>query len=80
MGVLPAYILEDSLVFRVGPQNVRQFYVRRELKENIMRITHEKYGHLGIDKCANQILKHYWIPNVKAKLNRFIGNYLKCIF
>lgn len=45
-----------------------------------MRLVHEKYGHLGIEKCAMQIQKNYWFPHMREKLNKFIRNCLKCIY
>lgn len=45
-----------------------------------MRTVHENHGHLGIDKCANHIQKHYWFPLMREKLNKFIRNCLKCIY
>lgn len=45
-----------------------------------MRLIHENYGHMGIEKCAAQIQKHYWFPNMREKLNKFIKNCLKCIY
>ncbi|XP_055839911.1 uncharacterized protein K02A2.6-like [Episyrphus balteatus] len=79
-GEVPGYFLENGLVFRVGLQNSHQLYVPKELEDNIMRSIHEKCGHLGIDKCANQLLKNYYIPNVKEKFNKFIKNCIKCIY
>lgn len=73
------YKLENGLVFRVSDQ-YQQLYVPGEMEESVMRMMHENYGHLGIDKCANQIQKHYWFPFMREKLNRFIRNCLKCIF
>jgi len=37
-------------------------YVPSEMEESVMRTVHENYVHLGIDKCANQIQKHYCFP------------------
>lgn len=77
---LAGYRMEDGLIFKINTQGRRQLMVPRELEENIMRLTHEKYGHFGVEKCTQQILKHYWLPNLREKLARFIKNCLKCIF
>ncbi|RYE17290.1 MAG: hypothetical protein EOP45_16045 [Sphingobacteriaceae bacterium] len=71
--------LENGLVFRMSKER-RQLYVPLEMEENVMRMVHENYGHLGIDKCTNQIQKHYYFPNMREKLGKFIRNCLKCIF
>lgn len=77
---IPGYILENGLVFRVNDQQKKQLYVPKEWEENVMRMVHENYGHMGIEKCATQIQKHYWFPNMREKLNKFIKNCLKCIY
>lgn len=74
------YKLENGLVFRINKDGRAQLYVPAEWEENIMRKIHESYGHVGIEKCLNQILKHYWFPGIREKLNKFIRNCLKCIY
>lgn len=79
-GDLDDYVLENGLVFRRGVKGQMQLYVPQELEDNVMRLVHEKYGHVGIEKCVNQIQKHYWFPKMREKLNYFIRNCLKCIY
>lgn len=74
------YALENGLVFRINDRQQKQLYVPLEWESNVMRLIHENYGHVGIEKCATQIQKHYWFPNMREKLNRFIKNCLKCIY
>lgn len=79
-GECPGYVLEDGLVFRSTGGNQRQLMVPLEMEENLIRLVHEKYGHVGVDKCANQIAKHYWFSNMREKIGRFVRNCLKCIY
>lgn len=67
-------------MFRRRTQGQNQLYVPKEMEENIIRLTHEKYGHVGVEKCINQIGKHYWFPGMRGKINHFIRNCLKCIY
>lgn len=55
------------------------FYVPREMEDNIIRCTHEKIAHFGLDKTLNQIKLHYWFPEMRSKIDKFIQNCLKCI-
>lgn len=48
-------------------------------KWKLIRTIHEKLYHLGSEKCVSEILKHYWFPNMTAKVKSFIDNCLKCI-
>lgn len=35
---------------------------------------------MGIEKCLLRIQKHYYFPQMREKLNKFIKNCLKCIY
>lgn len=71
--------LVDEVVFQVAPLGNRRLYVPREMINNVIRWTHEKIGHLGEEKCCNEIKKHYWFPLMKTRVHNFIRNCLKCI-
>lgn len=71
--------MENGIIFRIKNEH-RQLFVPEEMENNVIRLVHEKYGHLGIDKCSNQIKKHYWFPGMREKVNRFIRNCIKCIY
>lgn len=46
---------------------------------NVIRVTHEKLGHLATDKCCAKLKKNYWFPQMKTYVHNFIRNCLKCI-
>lgn len=80
LGGLSGYVWEDGLVFRVNYKQQRQLLVPREMKVNVIRLVHEKYGHGGVDRCTNQIAKHYWFSGMREKVGKFVKNCLKCIY
>lgn len=67
MGDIKGYVLENGLVPSI-------------LEYNVMRLMREKYGHVGIDKCTNEMKRYYWFSNMRDKLCRFIRNCLKCLY
>lgn len=73
------YELRDGIVYQISSSGSRRLYVPREMINNVIRWTHEKIGHLGIDKCCAEIKKHYWFPLMKTRVHNFIRNCLKCI-
>lgn len=73
------YELYDGLVFRVDKQNRRQLFIPNEMVRDLIRITHEKIGHLGIGKTYEQIKKHYWFPDMKGHVTNHIQNCVRCI-
>lgn len=73
------YELQNGLVFRINGEGLRQLFVPTEMEDNVIRLIHEKIGHLGIEKSCSQLRKHYWFPNMKDKVERFIRNCIRCI-
>lgn len=49
--------LENGLVFRRGERGQYQLYVPGEMEDNIIRLTHEEYVHVDVEKYINQIRK-----------------------
>lgn len=73
------YLLKDGLVYRKLKNNDLLLYVPAEMEENVIRLIHEKIGHLSVDKCCDQIRMNYWFPKMQSKVGKFIKNCLKCI-
>lgn len=71
--------LSDGLVYRLSSAGRRLLYVHAEMETNVIRLIHEKVGHLGVDKSRDQIMRHYWFPGMRAKVERFIRNCIPCI-
>lgn len=73
------YELSGEVVYQKSPYGTLRMYVTKEMINNVIRWTHEKIGHLGVDKCCSEIKKHYWFPLMKTRVHNFIRNCLKCI-
>lgn len=71
--------LNNGLVYRKKPNCRLALYVPAEMESNVIRLIHEKIGHLGTDKCHDQIRLHYWFPTMHKKIQTFIQNCVRCI-
>lgn len=70
--------LNNGLVYRkVG--NKLLFYVPESMEDNVIRANHEQVGHQGVSKTHEFLSRVYWFPDMRAKINKFIANCLKCI-
>lgn len=72
--------LIDGVVYHKSPMGHLQLYVPSEMINNVIRLMHEKVGHLAVSKCCSQIKKHYWFPYVTSRVKNFIANCVKCIY
>lgn len=71
--------LRDGLVYRRFSHDRVGLYVPVEMESNVIRFSHEEIGHLGADKCFDQIRRHYWFPGMRLKIEKFIKNCIQCI-
>lgn len=78
-GPVKNYDLRDGLLCRVLPPSRRVLYVPTEMEDNVIRMIHEKVGHLAVEKCYNQLRFHYWFPKMYEKVGDFIKNCVRCI-
>lgn len=73
------FSLSNGLVYRQMPSGRSSLYVPSEMESNVIRLIHEKIGHLGVDKCYDQIRIHYWFPAMHRKIETFIKNCIRCV-
>lgn len=73
------YELSDGLVYRKMEAGHKSLYVPVEMEQSVIRLIHEKIGHLGVDKCYQQIRFHYWFPSMHEKIQIYIQNCIRCI-
>lgn len=45
------------------------------MMNNVIRVTHEKLGHLTSDKCCTRIKKNYWFPYMKSYINNIVRHH-----
>lgn len=46
---------------------------------NVIRASHDDFGHFGADKVQNLITKTYWFPSIRKKIDAHIRGCLKCV-
>lgn len=73
------YCLVNGLVYKKTKEDNLLFYVPNEMEYNIIQTTHDKIGHLGINKTYDQVRSIYWFPAMKEKNQKCIDNCLRCI-
>lgn len=77
--VVNHFSLHNGLVYRQQGDGRLLLYVPVEMERNVIQLMHEKFGHMGVNKCAEAIKEHYWFPNLKEKIQAYIESCLRCI-
>jgi len=74
----PLYELRNGLVYRKSKDRLL-FYVPSEMRDNIIRASHDDMGHIGVERTVELIKRVYWFPKLKEYVKKYIENCLKCI-
>ena len=78
-GSVEGYNSVEGLVVKIDDSGRRLFWVPAEMQNNVIRLVHEKLAHQGVDKCCSKLLKRYWFPRMRSKVDLFIKNCLQCL-
>lgn len=79
IGPFPPFEMHNGLVYRRLNDEKLALWVPVEMENNVIRLIHEKIGHLSTEKCYNQIRQNYWFPAMRSKLDNYIRNCLRCV-
>lgn len=55
------------------------FYIPASMEHTIFHKYHDEMGHFSVEKTVDSIKRNYWALNLKAKVEKYIKNCLKCI-
>lgn len=75
----PFYELRDGLIYRKINKNKLRFYVPEAMQTQVVRNSHDLMGHIGLVKTIEVVGRHYWFPEMKSFVKKYIANCLKCI-
>lgn len=54
-------------------------FIPKGYRLSLLRIFHDEHDHIGIDKTAELILRHFWFPGLRAFVRKYIGHCLVCL-
>jgi len=74
----PLYELRNGLVYRKSKDKLL-FYVPSEMRDHVIRASHDDMGHIGVAWTAELIKRVYWCPKMSEYVKKYIENCLKCI-
>lgn len=74
----PYFEMRNGLVYKEKDSRLL-FYVPAAMETNVLFKYHDEMGHYSVDKTISNIMRNYWFPNLKAKVERHTRNCLKYI-
>lgn len=75
----PPYEMHNGIVYRQNSDGKLLFYVPKEMETQLIQSVHERIGHFGSIKCYQKLKSKYWFPSMRAKVDSYVKNCIKCI-
>lgn len=75
----PLYEMHNGIIYRQNKEDKLVFYVPKEMELQLIQSVHEKTGHFGNFKCLEKLKLNYWFPSMRAKVDSYVKNCIKCI-
>lgn len=72
----------DLLYYKYTPtgESVRLLcYIPKGHRLSLLRLFHDEHDHIGVDKTTDLVLKHFWFPNLRAFVRKYISHCLICM-
>lgn len=63
----------------VGETSRLLCYVPKGFRLSLLRVFHDEHGHINIDKVLDLILKHFWFPNMRQFVKKYIAHCVVCL-
>jgi len=73
------FFLLDGVVYHEDTSQNKTLYVPSSIRDDLIKLSHEKLGHLGADKCYNNMKSKCWFPLMRTKIDELIRNFLKSV-
>lgn len=73
------YELKSNKLFYKTSNGLR-FVVPKGIKWHLLRTSHDKLGHLGLDRTLQHIRKTYWFPRMAGFARKYIDNCIECAY
>lgn len=70
--------MRNGLVYRKKDSGIL-FYIPKSMEFTILHKYHDEMGHYSVEKTVNNIMRNYWFPKLRTKVEIYIKNCLKCI-
>lgn len=72
--------MRNGLVYRKYKDGLL-FYVWGSMEAAcVIKLVHGEYGHLGVEKTSEVILRTFWFPNLREKVKSFISNCITYVY
>lgn len=73
------YCLRDGRVFRITARGIL-WVVPKGMRQRIVKIAHDDFGHFGTEKTLQRLCKDYWFPRMREYIEKYISCCIPCLF
>lgn len=73
------YALRNDRLYRITVRGL-QWVVPKGMRQRVVRASHDDMGHFSLEKTLDVLCNHYWFPNMKAYVEKYISCCVACIY
>lgn len=77
------YIKKNDILYYkynpIGEQSRLLCYVPKGFRLSLLRVFHDEHEHISIEKVLDLILKHFWFPNMRQFVKKYISHCVVCL-
>lgn len=72
------YALRDGRIYRITARGLL-WVIPKGMRHEIVRISHDDFGHFAAEKTLKRICQHYWFPRMRQYVEKYISCCIACL-
>ncbi|KAH0808426.1 hypothetical protein GEV33_014365 [Tenebrio molitor] len=73
------YALRDGRVYRITARGI-QWVVPRGMRQQVVRASHDDFGHFAVEKTLYRLSENYWFPRMRKYVEQYIACCIPCLY
>lgn len=77
------YVVKNNLLYykyiAIGQESRFLCFIPKGYRLSLLRVFHDDHEHIGMDKTADLILRHFWFPGLRQFVKKYINHCVVCL-
>lgn len=73
------YKLKDNRLYK-KTKDRELWVVPKNMRREIVRSSHDEFGHFSTEKTLQKLLECYWFPNMQKYVEKYVASCIRCLY